>query len=77
MGLMTMMARQSSYSLVFGDGAVSTELDAWDRASAFETAQRMVRNGRGAVLLEDGEPIASLSYSPEGFWSVSEPSAAA
>lgn len=65
------------YSLAFQDGAVSVALEAWDRASAFDTARRLVKQGRSAELLEDGAPIARLAYSPEGFWSVSEPSAAA
>jgi hypothetical protein len=60
------------YALAFGEGAVSVELEALDRASAFVTAQRLVKDGRPATLLEDGHPLASLSYSPEGFWTVSE-----
>jgi hypothetical protein len=60
------------YALAFGEGAVSIELEAPDRASAFETAQRLVKDGRPATLLENGVPLASLSYSPEGFWTVSE-----
>lgn len=66
-----------AYALQFADGAIAVKLDAWDRASAFETAQRLVKLGRPATLLEDGEPIAHLSFSPEGYWTVSEPSAAA
>ena len=60
------------YTLVFGDGAISVELEAPDRASAFETAQRLVRDGRPATLFENGVPLASLRYSPEGFWTLSE-----
>jgi hypothetical protein len=60
------------YALAFGEGAISVEIEAPDRASAFETAQRLVKDGRPATLLEDGAPLASLSYSPEGFWTVSE-----
>nr|WP_166178134.1 hypothetical protein [Altererythrobacter segetis] len=60
------------YALAFGNGAVSVELEASDRAGAFVTAQRIVKDGRPATLLEDGVPLASLSYSPEGFWTVSE-----
>jgi hypothetical protein len=60
------------FALAFGEGAVSVDLEAPDRASAFATAQRLVKDGRPATLLEDGLPIASLSYSPEGFWTVSE-----
>ena len=61
-----------NYVLAFGEGAVSVELEAPDRASAFVTAQRLVKDGRPATLLENGVPLASLSYSPEGFWTVSE-----
>jgi hypothetical protein len=61
-----------NYALAFGEGAVSVELEAPDRASAFVTAQRLVKDGRPATLLENGVPLASLSYSPEGFWTVSE-----
>jgi hypothetical protein len=63
---------QGRYSLAFAQGAISVELEAPDRASAFETAQRLVRDGRPATLLENGVALASLSYSPEGFWTVSE-----
>jgi hypothetical protein len=60
------------YALAFAEDAITVELDAWDRASAFATAQRLVKQGRSATLLEDGESIARLSYSPEGYWTVSE-----
>ena len=60
------------YALAFGQGAVSVELEASDRAGAFVTAQRLVKDGRPATLFENGVPLASLSYSPEGFWTVSE-----
>lgn len=60
------------YALAFGEGSISVELEAPDRASAFETAQRLVRDGRPATLFENGAALASLSYSPEGFWTVSE-----
>jgi len=60
------------YALAFGEGAISAELEAADRATAFATAQRLVRDGRPATLLEDGVALATLSYSPEGFWTVSE-----
>jgi hypothetical protein len=65
------------YGLAFADGAISVALEAPDRASAFETAQRLVKDGRPATLYEDGAPLATLSYSPEGFWTVSEAGAAA
>ena len=65
------------YALSFGTGAISVALEAQDRATAFGTAQRLVKDGRVATLLEDGAPLATLSYSPEGFWTVSEVSAAA
>jgi hypothetical protein len=60
------------YALAFAEGAISVALEAPDRASAFETAQRLVKDGRPATLYEDGAPLATLSYSPEGFWTVSE-----
>ena len=72
MNMSRMGRRPDEYSLAFGDGSVSVELEAADRASAFETAQRLARDGRPATLLENGVPLASLSYSPEGFWTVSE-----
>ena len=73
MSMRRMDRRQAGrYALAFGRGAVSVELEAMDRASAFVTAQRLVKDGRPATLLEDGHPLASLSYSPEGFWTVSE-----
>jgi hypothetical protein len=65
------------YSLGFGEGAITVTLEAEDRARAFETAQRLVKDGRPATLYEDGTPLALLSYSPEGFWTVSEVGAAA
>jgi hypothetical protein len=65
------------YALGFAHGAISVALEAPDRASAFETAQRLVKDGRPATLFEDGAPLATLSYSPEGFWTVSEVGAAA
>ncbi len=64
--------RPDEYSLAFGEGAISVALEAADRASAFETAQRLVKDGRPATLLENGVPLANLSYSPEGFWTVSD-----
>jgi hypothetical protein len=64
--------RLDEYSLAFAEGAISVALEAPDRASAFETAQRLVKDGRPATLLENGVPLANLSYSPEGFWTVSE-----
>jgi hypothetical protein len=64
------------YALAFANGAISVSLEAPDRASAFETAQRLVKDGRPATLYEDGAPLATLSYSPEGFWTVSDVAAA-
>lgn len=60
------------YALGFADGTITAQLDASDRATAFETAQRLVKDGRPATLYEDGEPLARISYSPAGFWTVSE-----
>ena len=59
------------YALVFGSGAISVELDVHDRADAFAQAQKLVKEGRPATLLEDGVPLAQISYSPAGFWTVS------
>ncbi len=77
MGRTNGLPRARGYCLEFADGSIAVELEAWDRASAFATAQRLVKQGRPATLLENGQAIASLSFSPEGYWSVSEPSAAA
>jgi hypothetical protein len=60
------------YALAFADGAISAELEAPDRATAFATAQRLVKEGRPATLLEDGRPLAQIQYSPAGFWTISE-----
>jgi hypothetical protein len=65
------------YELAFGEGAISVALEAPDRASAFESAQRLVKDGRPATLYEDGAPLATLSYSPEGFWTLSDAGASA
>ena len=59
------------YALVFGQGAISVELDVHDRADAFAQAQKLVRQGRPATLFEDGVPLGQISYSPAGFWTVS------
>ena len=60
------------YALAFGEGAVTVELEAPDRASAFESAQRLVKEDRPATLLEDGVALAQIGYSPAGFWTISE-----
>jgi len=60
------------YALAFSDGAISVELEAPDRASAFVTAQRLVKEGRPATLLEDGVALAQIGYSSAGFWTISE-----
>lgn len=77
MGRNNLLPRPGGYTLEFGDGSISVDLDAWDRASAFATAQRLVKEGRPATLLEHGVAIASLSYSPEGFWTVTDTTSAA
>lgn len=59
------------YALVFGDGAVSVEIDVYDRADAFARAQKLVKEDRPATLYEDGVPLAQIGYSPSGFWTVS------
>src|SRR5690348_2702073 len=60
------------YALSFSRGAISVDLDVFDRADAFAHAQRLVKDGRPATLFEDGVPLAQISYSPAGFWTVSE-----
>lgn len=59
------------YTLVFGEGAISVELDVHDRADALAQAQKLVKEDRPATLFEDGTPLAQISYSPSGFWTVS------
>jgi hypothetical protein len=59
------------YALEFGQGAIRTEIDAFDRADAFAQAQKLVKHGRPATLYEDGEPLAEIGYAPSGFWTVS------
>jgi len=49
------------YALAFAEDAITVELDAWDRASAFATAQRLVKQGRSATLLEDARSPSSTS----------------
>lgn len=58
------------YALAFGDGAITVALEAPDRATAFETAQRLVKDDRPATLYEDGVALGQISYSPAGFWTV-------
>lgn len=60
------------YALSFGEGAISVEIGAYDRAGAFAQAQKLVKEGRPATLFEDGVPLAQISYSDAGFWTVSE-----
>lgn len=60
------------YKLAFGQDAISVELDVLDRADALAQAQKLVKVGRPATLYEDDRPLAQLSYSPAGFWTVSE-----
>jgi hypothetical protein len=62
----------SRYALAFGQGAITVDLEVHDRADAFAQAQKLVKEGRPATLFEDGEPLAQISYSPAGFWTVSE-----
>ena len=62
------------YALAFGEGGVSVELEAPDRASAFVAAQRLVKDGRPATLLEDGVALARIGYSPSGYWTISDQS---
>jgi hypothetical protein len=59
------------YALGFGDGAITVELDVFDRADAFAQAQKLVKEGRPATLYEDGASLGQISYSAAGFWTVS------
>lgn len=59
------------YSLAFGNGAITVEITAHDRADAFGQAQKLVKEGRPATLYEDGVPLGQISYSDAGFWTVS------
>ena len=65
------------YALVFDGDGIRVTLQAGDRAEAFAQAKRLVQEGRPATLLEDGEPLATLSYSAAGFWKIADVSAAA
>ena len=60
------------YALAFGQGAITVELDVYDRADAFAQAQKLVKEGRPATLYEDGLSLGQISYSAAGFWTVSE-----
>lgn len=63
---------RTRYTLAFGRDAITVELDVHDRADALAQAQRLVKEGRPATLYEDGVPLAQISYSAAGFWTVSE-----
>jgi hypothetical protein len=63
---------RARYALSFGRGSVSVELEVDDRADAFAQAQKLVREGRPATLYKDGVALGQISYSPAGFWTVSE-----
>ena len=60
------------YKLAFGHDSITVELEAHDRADALAQAQKLVKVGRPATLLEDDVPLGQISYSPAGFWTVSE-----
>jgi hypothetical protein len=60
------------YALAFVDGAITVELEVHDRADAFAQAQKLVREGRPATILEDGVALGQISYSPAGFWTVAQ-----
>lgn len=60
------------YALSFGDGAVTVDITAQDRADAFAQARKLVRADRPATLYEDGVSLGRISYSEAGFWTVSE-----
>jgi hypothetical protein len=61
---------QRSYALVLNDGS-RKEFAAEDAAHALQMAQAVLPKGRAASLMEDGVPLAEISYSPNGFWAVS------
>ncbi|HEY7806912.1 MAG TPA: hypothetical protein VIC34_06895 [Croceibacterium sp.] len=63
---------RSRYALSFGRDAITVELEVVDRADALAQAQKLVKAGRPATLYEDGVPLGQISYSPAGFWTVSE-----
>lgn len=63
---------RSRYKLSFGRDAITVELDVFDRADALAQAQKLVKVGRPATLYEDGVPLGQISYSPAGFWTVSD-----
>ena len=60
------------YALSFGDGAITVDITAVDRADAFAQAQKLVKERRPATLYEDGVALGQISYSAAGFWTVSE-----
>ena len=60
------------YKLAFGRDAITVDLEVVDRADALAQAQKLVKVGRPATLYEDGVPLGQISYSPAGFWTVSE-----
>jgi hypothetical protein len=67
--------KRRSYALVFKDGS-RNEFSAPDAAHALKLAQEILPIGRAAALCEDGELLAEISYSSEGFWAVSKPNPA-
>jgi hypothetical protein len=72
---MTKMLGERGYSLVMTDGT-RTEFRARDAAHALTRAQDILPRGCSAALCEDGVPLAEISFSPEGYWSVSKPDSA-
>lgn len=66
---------QRKYALVLKDGS-RQEFHAQDAAHALRHAQAILPEGLAAALCEDGELLAEISYSPQGYWAVSKPSSA-
>lgn len=49
---------------------IRQEFTADDAATALFVAQRYVPRGCTALLLQDGEPLATLTLDSSGFWTV-------
>lgn len=59
-----------TYTLLLNDGT-KAEFLAAGATEALERAQTVLPKGVSASLIEDGTPLAEITYSPEGFWQVS------
>jgi hypothetical protein len=60
-----------NYTLLLNDGT-KDEFLAADAADALKRVQTLLPKGGSASLMEDGAPLAEITYSPEGFWEVSK-----